>query len=80
MADAVDCLRNDLTRIRTARLAARPRYYRPSKLDPHRHALEELRQLGASLEEMRIWLRQQANIEISKSAVSRAFKRWKEAS
>lgn len=69
-------LADDLARIRTARRAARPRYYRPSKLDPYRNALEELRRLGASLGEIRIWLQQKANVEISRSGIARAFKRW----
>lgn len=71
-----DSLRDDLERIRTARRAARRRYYRPSKLEPHRKTLEDLRGLGASLEDLRIWLQRKAGLEISKSAVSRAFKRW----
>jgi hypothetical protein len=71
-----DSLKDDLERIRTARRRANRQSY--SRLDAYRRQMEELQNLGASLEEIRIWLHEKARIEISKSAVSRAFKRWAE--
>lgn len=70
-------LEQDLMRIRSKRkLSERNRF---SRLNMHRKQIEDLAELGASREEIRIWLRQKANVNVAASTISRALKRWKAA-
>lgn len=48
-----------------------------SKLDAYRKQIETLHGHGASREDIRIWLRQKAGVEVTGSTISRALKRWK---
>ncbi len=67
-------LQADLGRIRELRRkSVRQRH---SRLESHRNQITELRELHASLEEIRIWLKQNARINISISTISRALQKW----
>jgi hypothetical protein len=72
-----DSLLRDLERIRAARRAARPKYFRRSRLDPYRPQIEKLAWAGARLEDIRLWLRQRVRLDVNRSTISRALKRWK---
>ncbi len=70
-------LEEDLKRIRSKRTARKRKSF--SRLNRHRKQIEELDELGASREEIRIWLRQKGGINVVGSTISRALKRWKAA-
>jgi adenosyl cobinamide kinase/adenosyl cobinamide phosphate guanylyltransferase len=53
----------------------RPRYYK-SRLDRYRSQLETLQALGASFEEMAVWLRKHKRTRVATSTVWRVFRRW----
>jgi IS30 family transposase len=69
-------LRDDLRQIQAARRRARPKHFRPSRLDPYRSEIEALAEAGGSLEDIRIWLRRRAKIEVHGSTIFRALRRW----
>ncbi|PZN83054.1 MAG: hypothetical protein DM484_05265 [Candidatus Methylumidiphilus alinenensis] len=69
-------LENDLKGIRAKRDALKKIRY--SRLNDYRQQIEGLRALGASREEIRIWLREKASITVVGSTVSRALKRWRQ--
>lgn len=69
-------LENDLKGIRAKRDALKKKRY--SRLNAYRPQIEGLSALGASREEIRIWLRQKASVNVAGSTVSRALKRWKD--
>jgi hypothetical protein len=70
-------LLEELRRIQAARHSARPKHFRPSRLDPYRFQIEALAAAGASREDIRKWLRQHPRIEVNGSTISRALQRWK---
>jgi hypothetical protein len=72
-----DVLLQELSRIQERRRRERPKHFRPSRLDPYRKQIERLAAIGASREDIRIWLRQGPKIEITGRAISLALLRWK---
>lgn len=68
-------LRRDISNIREKRRTARRG---KSKLEKCRAKITALRQTGASLEEIRLWLRKHRKILVHKSSICRAIARWRE--
>lgn len=68
----------ELDRIRRRRAANRRQSYQRSRLDPHRAELVALRRAGASLGELREWLRERG-VRVARSTIMRALRRWPEA-
>jgi hypothetical protein len=60
------------------RKRARRKPYRASRLDRHRAEIEELHRMGASLEEIRLWLRRYKRTHITRRAIHYRIKRWEE--
>jgi len=54
------------------------RPYRVSRLDRHRAEIEKLRGMGASLEDIRLWLRRYRYIRITRRAILYRLRRWEE--
>jgi len=71
-------LQTQLEDIRRTRKKARRRPYRVSRLDRHRAEIETLRKMGASLEEIRLWLRRHRRICITRRAILYRLRRWDE--
>jgi len=71
-------LHEQLMDIRHARKPTRRRPYRASRLDRHRSEIEELRRMGASLEDIRLWLRRYRRIHITRRAILYRLRRWQE--
>jgi hypothetical protein len=69
-------LLQELTRIQNKRRRGREKYFRPSRLDPYRTQIQILANAGGSREDIRIWLRQNAKVDVSGSTISRALQRW----
>ncbi len=62
--------------IRSTRKRARRRPYRASRLDRHRAEIEKLRHMGASLEDIRLWLRRYKRTHITRAAIHYRLRRW----
>jgi len=62
-------LHTQLEDIRRTRKKARRRPYRASRLDRHRAEIEALRKMGASLEDIRLWLRRYRHVHITRRAI-----------
>jgi len=71
-------LQAQLQDIRLMRKRARRRPYRVSRLDRHRAEIEKLRSMGASLEEIRLWLRRYRRVHITRRAILYRLRRWEE--
>jgi len=71
-------LQTQLEDIRRTRKKARRRPYRVSRLDRHRVEIETLRKMGASLEEIRLWLRRHRRICITRRAILYRLRHWEE--
>jgi len=71
-------LQAQLQEIRRTRKWARRRPYRASRLDRHRAEIETLRKMGASLEDIRLWLRRYRRVHISRRAILYRLRRWQE--
>ena len=69
-------LHAELKSIRCTRKRARRRPYRASRLDRHRAEVEELRRMGASLEDIRLWLRRYKRTHITRIAIHYRLRRW----
>jgi len=72
-------LQTQLEDIRRTRKKARRRPYRVSRLDRHRAEIEKLRCMGASLEDIRLWLRRCKRIHITRRAILYRLRRWEES-
>jgi hypothetical protein len=68
-------LLDDLKKIKDARNAGRRKRF--SRLDKYREQITALAENGGSTEDIRIWLRQKANVSVVRSTVWRALARWK---
>lgn len=68
-------LLDDLEKIKAARKRGRRKQH--SRLKMYRKQIKALSENGGSTEDIRIWLRQHARIEVSQSTVWRALARWK---
>jgi len=62
-------LQTQLQEIRRTRKRARRKPYRASSLDRHRAEIEKLRRMGASLEDIRLWLRRCKRVHITRRAI-----------
>jgi len=71
-------LQTQLQEIRRTRKKARRRPYRASRLDRHRAEIEKLRSMGASLEDIRLWLRRCKRVHITRRAILYRLRRWEE--
>jgi len=71
-------LQAQLREIRRTRKRARRKPYRASRLDRHRAEIEKLHRMGASLEEIRLWLRRYRRIHITHRAILYRLRRWEE--
>ena len=71
-------LQAELQEIRRTRKRARRKPYRASRLDRYRAEIEELRRKGASLEDIRLWLRRYKRMRITRSAIHYRLRRWEE--
>jgi len=71
-------LQTQLQDIRRTRKKARRRPYRVSRLDRHRAEIEKLRSMGASLEDIRLWLRRNKRIRITRRAILYRLRHWEE--
>ena len=69
-------LQAQLREIRRTRKRARRRPYRVSRLDRHRAEIEKLRNMGASLEDIRLWLRRCKRIRITRRGILYRLRRW----
>jgi len=69
-------LRAELQEIRRTRKRARRRPYRASRLDRYRAEIEELRRKGASLEDIRLWLRRYRRTRITRAAIHYRLHHW----
>jgi len=72
-----DQLRTQLADVKRVRNLSRKAVYSQSKLDPYKLEIEMLKSQGASLCEIRDWLRRYRRIHINKSTISRNLKRWR---
>jgi hypothetical protein len=72
-----DPLLNELARIRAARRASRRSRYPQSRLNRYRAQIERLAEAGASLAEIRDWLRRKARLVVARSTILRALRRWR---
>jgi hypothetical protein len=72
-------LQTQLEDIRRTKKKARRRPYRASRLDRHRAEIETLRKMGASLEDIRLWLRRYRRIHITRRAILYRLRRWEES-
>lgn len=66
---------DDLNKIKAARKRGRRKRF--SRLDMYREQISTLAATGGSTEDIRIWLRQHANVMVARSTVWRALARWK---
>jgi len=71
-------LQAELQEIRRTRKRARRKSYRASRLDRYRAEIEELRRKGASLEDIRLWLRRYKRMRITRTAIHYRLRRWQE--
>jgi len=71
-------LQAQLQEIWRTRKRARRRPYRASRLNRHRAGIEKLRKMGASLEEIRLWLRRYRRVRITRRAILYRLRRWEE--
>jgi len=71
-------LQTQLQEIRRTRKRARRRPYRASRLDRHRAEIERLCRMGASLEDIRLWLRRYKRLCITRRAIHYRLRRWQE--
>ncbi len=71
-------LQAQLQEIRRARKRARRKPYRASRLDRHRAEIGALREMGASLEDIRLWLRRYRRVHITRRAILYRLRRWEE--
>ncbi len=71
-------LQAQLQEIRQRRKRARRRPYRASRLDRHRAEIEKLRSMGASLKDIRLWLRRYRRVHITRRAILYRLRRWEE--
>jgi len=71
-------LQSELQAIRHTRKRARRRPYRVSRLDRHRGEIEKLCRMGASLEDIRLWLRHYKRTHITRTAIHYRLRRWAE--
>ena len=71
-------LQSELQAIRRTKKRARRRPYRASRLDRHRAEIEKLRHMGASLEDIRLWLRRYKRTHITRTAIHYRLRRWKD--
>ena len=71
-------LQIELQEIRRTRKRARRRPYRASRLDRHRAEIEDLRRMGASLDDIRLWLRRYRRVHITRRAILYRLRRWEE--
>jgi len=69
-------LHTELQAIRRTRKRARRKPYRASRLDRHRAEIEKLRRMGASLEDIRLWLRRYKRTHITRVAIHYRLRRW----
>jgi len=69
-------LQTQLEDIRRTRKRARRRPYRASRMDRHRAEIEKLRRMGASLEDIRLWLRRYKRTHITRTAIHYRLRRW----
>ena len=74
----ISALKQDLTDIRSRADDARRRRRRTSKLDGYRDSLLTLSREGASLSELRTWLKAR-DVVASRSTIARALKKWRAA-
>jgi hypothetical protein len=67
----------ELAEIKQLRAIQKPRQYvrRVSKLMPYRAEIEALRQIGASLGDLRLWLQKRTGIKITTASISRFLNR-----
>ena len=68
-------LLDDLEKIKKARRGRRRKRF--SRLDLYRDQIKTLSESGGSTEDIRIWLRQHANVKVARSTVWKALARWK---
>jgi hypothetical protein len=71
-------LQAELQEIRRTRKRARRKPYRASRLDRYRAEIEALRRMGASLEDIRLWLRRYKRMRITRAAIHYRLRRWQE--
>jgi len=71
-------LQTQLEDIRRTKKKARRRPYRASRLDRHRAEIKKLRKIGASLEDIRLWLRRYRRVHITRRAIHYRLRRWQE--
>jgi len=71
-------LQAELQEIRRTRKRARRKPYRASRLDRYRAEIEALRRMGASLEDIRLWLRRYRRVRITRRAILYRLRRWEE--
>ncbi len=71
-------LQAELQEIQRTRKRARRKLYRASRLDRHRAEIEKLRCMGASLEDIRLWLRRYKRVHITRRAILYRLRRWEE--
>lgn len=71
-------LQAELQEIRRTRKRARHKPYRASRLDRYRAEIEALRRMGASLEDIRLWLRRYKRMRITRAAIHYRLRRWQE--
>jgi len=71
-------LQTQLQEIRRMRKRARRKPYRVSRLDRHRAEIQRLRCMGASLEDIRLWLCRYKRTHITRRAIHYRLQRWAE--
>jgi len=72
-------LQTQLEDIQRTRKRTRRSPYRASRLDRHRAEIETLREMGASLEDIRRWLRRYRRVRITRRAILYRLRRWEES-
>lgn len=72
-------LKIQLAEIRRTRHVSRRRQFRQSKLDVHRSEILKLIELGASFEDVRLWLRRHKRMRITREAIFYRVKIWESA-
>ena len=73
-----DTLQQQLHTIQHERKIQRQQRLRRSRLDRYRSEIEQLRTLGASYEDITVWLQQIKHININRSSVYRMLQRWQQ--
>ena len=69
-------LAQQMNDVRQVRSLSKRKKRTSSKLDSHRAELLELRRLGASWSDLRVWLRRYPRIKVDRSTVIRRVTRW----